>query len=80
MISLMANIIEVEKKDSPVILDCLTPNCGHHVEFDLQKPPLPAFKPTNRMLKTEKGDVLKVYLTCDNPVTPHTNAYKIKMK
>ena len=76
----MATIIEVEKKDEPIILDCLTLNCGHHVEFNPNKPPIPALKPTNRMMKTENVDVLKVYLTCDNADTPHTNLYKIKMK
>jgi hypothetical protein len=60
--------------DDGSVIDLKCKECDHHVRFNKAKPPIPGFvavaKPTG---------LTTVYLTCDNPTTPHTNAYKINL-
>ena len=53
-------------------LACLTAGCTFHVRYD-PNDHLPAFKQRAAPYKE-----LTVYLTCDNPLTRHTNRYTIK--
>ncbi len=76
----MSDIIKITEKDSPTILDCSTPKCVFHVEFDPDTLPIPALIDPKIVLKAEMGKMQRVYLKCDNPVTPHTNMYKIQIK
>jgi hypothetical protein len=76
----MSDIITITQKNSPTILDCSTPGCGFHVEFNPDTLPIPALIETDKVLKKEMANMENVYLKCDNPVTPHINMYKIKIK
>jgi hypothetical protein len=76
----MSDTIEITNTDSPTILNCSTPGCGFHVEFDPNTLPIPALIETDKVLGMEIDKTEKVYLKCDNPVTPHINAYRIKLK
>jgi hypothetical protein len=56
------------------VIELKCKECIYHVRFDKLKPPMPGLvagaKPTG---------LTTVYLTCDNPATPHTNGYKINL-
>lgn len=49
-------------------------NCSYHVRFDKSKPPIPGL-----VAGTKPRGLTTVYLTCDNPDTPHTNGYQINL-
>lgn len=58
------------KKDQD--LNCATPGCAYHVHYQHQDP-IPGFQLTKSPLAGKQ-----IYLACNNPTTPHTNAYQIK--
>ncbi len=66
----MNNVITDAKSEQT--LSCVSPNCTYHVHFKPKKP-LPGFGQV-ASLETNRT----VYLTCDNPATPHTNPYLIQ--
>lgn len=58
------------------MIPCLEQGCTYHVYFDWSAPPMPAFI-TLDVLYNEGSNQRMPYLTCDNPVTPHTYKYII---
>ncbi|HEY2721625.1 MAG TPA: hypothetical protein VGI82_07865 [Chitinophagaceae bacterium] len=75
----MTDIIQIDSKTSTTVLPCSTSGCQYHVEFDSTTPPIPSLVDTKKSLQTDVKGVIKVYLQCDNPASPHTNAYKIQV-
>jgi hypothetical protein len=59
---------------------CASPGCGFTVSFDPADPPIPAINETNALLQLGKsGSNVTVYLSCGNPVTPHTLPYTMTL-
>jgi len=76
--------------DDEIVMQCVA--CEYHVHF--YKKPIHGFVATTKpptgasegsgttgtgTTGTGTTGTLKVYLTCDNPITPHTNAYTVRL-
>lgn len=59
-----------QETDDEIVMQCA--QCEFHVHF-YRKPIHGYVTPS----KPQTG-TLKVFLTCDNPQTPHTNAYTVR--
>ena len=64
---------KITNADKEQTLKCKNADCKYHVHY-IPKKPLPGF---GLVVALKEYDKKTVYLTCDNPETPHTNGYQI---
>ncbi len=83
--SQIARAAEIDFSDKTIVqgtlhsLPCATPGCGGHVYYDSSDKPIPAIVEDKVTFKEKMEGTVVMHLTCDNPVTRHSNAYTITL-